>query len=222
MRRAQLLLLLSAAVALGLLLAGCGSSTSGGAGASAGSGGSSGGTSGPDGRFRLGTRLPPALANRPAPTIKLTDAAGGTLDTASLVGTPYLVTFLYTNCPDVCPLIGEEIHQALQQIGTADTRRLRVVAVSVDPRHDNAAAVKAWLKRHQEPPEFHYLIGSEAQLKPVWKEWFAQPQIEGDPESSHSAVIWLVDRQGRLATNVSAGVAFDPSDLAADLRTLVN
>ncbi|MCW2952103.1 MAG: alkyl hydroperoxide reductase/Thiol specific antioxidant/Mal allergen [Conexibacter sp.] len=227
--------------ALGLLVAGCGSSGAGGSGGSSGAGGSAGSGggsaaaatgpgatsaaggsgSGTGARFRIGTTLPPGLANKPAPAIKLTDARGGTFDTASLTGTPYLVTFLYTNCPDVCPLIGDEIRQALDGLG-ADAQRVGVVAVSVDPRHDDAAAVQAWLKRHREPPQFHYLIGSEAQLAPVWKAWYAAPQIPGDPNSAHSAVVWLVDRRGRIATKVDAGAAFDPHALAGDVRTLLN
>ena len=53
-----------------------------------------------------------------------------------------LVTFLYTNCPDVCPLIAEHLNTALRQLGTtrADTR---VLAVSVDPNGDTPSAVRA-------------------------------------------------------------------------------
>jgi protein SCO1/2 len=134
---------------------------------------------------------------------------------------PYLVTFLYANCPDVCPLIGDELRQALERLGP-DARRVAVVAVSVDPRGDSAEAVRAWLDRHREPAQFHYLIGSAAQLRPVWKAWFAAPQIAGKPDSTHTAAVWLVDAEGRLTGKVSAGVAFDPNALARDLRTLLS
>jgi protein SCO1/2 len=173
-----------------------------------------------NGRFAVADPLPPGLAGRPAPPIHLPDARGGTFDTSTLAGTPYLVTFLYTNCPDVCPLIGEEIRGALERLGP-DARRVAVVGVSVDPRHDTAAAARVWLKRHREAPQFHYVIGSEQQLAPVWKAWFAAPQIVGDPESAHTAVLWLVDRRGRLAAKVSAGAAFDPGGLAHDLGALL-
>lgn len=98
---------------------------------------------------------------------------------------------------------------------------MAVVAVSVDPRGDSAEAVRTWLARHREPSQFHYLIGSEARLAPVWKAWFAAPQIAGKPGSTHTAAVWLVDARGRLTGKVSAGVAFDPSGLARDLRTLL-
>ena len=57
-----------------------------------------------------------------------------------------LVTFLYTNCPDVCPLIAEHLNTALRRLGErADTR---VLAVSVDPKGDTPAAVRQFRRRH--------------------------------------------------------------------------
>jgi protein SCO1 len=194
------------ALALAVALAGCGSAASG---------------SPQHGRFAIAQAPPAGLAGRPAPAIHLAEGRGGTFDTRTLAGRPYLVTFLYTNCPDVCPLIGDEIREALAALGPA-SRRVAAIAVSVDPRHDDAAAVRTWLARHREPPQFHYLIGSQRALAPVWRVWYAAPQIAGDPQSAHTAIVWLVDRRGRLAATVSAGVAFDPRGLARDLRTLLD
>ncbi len=46
-----------------------------------------------------------------------------------------LLTFLYTNCPDVCPLITQNLNEALQMLG-AKRDDVRVLAVSVDPEGD--------------------------------------------------------------------------------------
>jgi protein SCO1 len=164
--------------------------------------------------------LPAGLAGGPAPRIRLTDARGGSFDTASLAGRPYAVTFLYTTCPDVCPLIGEELRQALDDLGPR-AAGVAVVAISVDPVNDSAAAVRTWLARHREPPNFHYLIGSERQLQPYWRAYFAAPQIPGDPQSSHTAAIWLVDAQGRRVGSMSAGGPVSPSDIAHNLMRLL-
>jgi len=192
-----------------LLLAACGESGGGAATAS-----------GAAGHFAVAEPLPPGLAGRAAPRIRLADARGGTFDTRTLAGKPYLVTFLYANCPDVCPLIGAQLRETLARLGD-DARRVGVVAVSVDPRGDTPATVRAWLRRQREPAEFRYLIGSEAQLRPVWSAWYASPQIPGDPESAHTAIVWLVDARGRLAAKVSAGQPFDTAGLARDVRSLL-
>jgi protein SCO1 len=164
--------------------------------------------------------LPPGLAGRAAPPIRLADARGGTFDTRTLSGKPYLVTFLYANCPDVCPLIGAQLRDTLQQLGS-DARRVGVVAVSVDPRGDTPATVRAWLRRQREPSQFHYLVGSEHALAPVWRAWYAAPQIAGDPESAHTAIVWVVDSHARLAAKVAAGEPFDTRGLARDVRSLL-
>ncbi|HEY1833885.1 MAG TPA: SCO family protein [Solirubrobacteraceae bacterium] len=174
----------------------------------------------PVGGLRDATVLPAGLTNSPAPTIRLRDARGGTFNTHSLRGTPYAVTFLYTSCPDVCPLIGEELQTALSRLG-ADARQVSVLAVSVDPRGDTQANVRSWLALHREPTNFHYLIGSEQALKPTWDAYFVAPQIPGDPNSSHTAAIWLVDRQGRRVAEINAGVPVTPANLDYDFRALL-
>ena len=196
--------------ALALLAAGCGSSgdeepaTAGG------------------GRFVAAGTLPEGLAGRAAPEIRLTDARSGrAFDAADLRGRPYLVTFLFVNCPDVCPLIGQELRQTLELLGP-QTDDVAVVAVSVDPRHDTAEAVRTWLRRQRQPEQFHYLIGSEEQLEPVWKGFYAAPQQPGNPESAHTAVVWLIDAEGRLQGKVGAGQSFEPAALAQDVRTLLS
>lgn len=212
---APLALVLAAfGLALALVAGGCGSS-----GEDAG-GGTGTATSS---RFAAADTLPDGLAGKPAPPISLTDARSGrAFDAAErLKGKPYLVTFLFANCPDVCPLIGQELRQSLEELGP-QADGTAVVAVSVDPRGDTAEAAQTWLRRQRLPENFHYLIGSEAELSPVWRGFYAAPQIAGDPESAHTAVVWLVDAQGRLAGKVSAGMAFDPADLADDVRTLLS
>lgn len=208
MRRASLAIVLVCTAAL--IAAGCGSAGSSGGGA----------TNDGGGRFAVAEALPPGLAGRAAPTIRLADARGGSFDTRSLSGKPYLVTFLYANCPDVCPLIGAQLRDTLQELGD-DAQRVGVVAVSVDPRGDTPAAVRTWLRRQREPAQFHYLIGPEQSLAPVWRAWYAAPQIPGDPQSAHTAIVWLVDAHGRLTAKVAAGAPFDTRGLARDVRSLL-
>jgi protein SCO1 len=171
------------------------------------------------GAFR-GGQLPQGVDLRRAPRLRLRGASGGTFDTAVLRRRPYALTFLYVHCPDVCPLIGEEIGRALRLLGRR-AAQVAAVAVSVDPKGDTPEAVRAWLRRHRLPRNFHYLIGSERRLKPVWNAYYAAPQIPGRPESTHSASIWLIDRAGRWRTKFSAGLPVPPGDLAHDFRLLL-
>lgn len=171
------------------------------------------------GPFR-GNVLPEEIKGAPAPSFRLADARGGRYGSADAAGNPYIVTFLYTNCPDVCPLIGQELRQALTLLGRRG-REVAILAVSVDPKGDTAQAARAWLRRHRLPANFHYLIGDERRLRPVWGAYFAAPQVPGRADSAHSASIWLIDAEGRIATKYSGGFPVRPADIAHDLRLLL-
>jgi protein SCO1 len=172
------------------------------------------------GAFR-GGRLPDGIAGKRAPTFRLRDARGGRLDTRRLTGRPYVITFLYTDCRDVCPLIGREIGDAIAELGPR-RREVAALAVSVDPERDTAGAVRRWLTERRLPQNFHYLIGRRRELKPVWKAYYVGPQPANEPESLHTASIWLVDRRGRLRTKFSGGMPIPRGDIAHDLELLLD
>ena len=170
--------------------------------------------------FVTAAAMPRGLGGRAVPRFNLTDARGGRVSSAQLGGRPYVLTFLYVHCVDVCPLIGSEIQAALAKLG-ARASAVNVVAISVDPRGDTRPAVKRWLTGHHEPANFHYLIGSVRQLAPVWKAFYVSPQTPGDPHSTHTAVIWLINRGGRPVALIPAGVPIDTNNLAHDLGVLI-
>jgi protein SCO1/2 len=160
-----------------------------------------------------GDPLPRGLAGAPGPAIALRDARGGRFGTAGLAGRPYLVTFLYTHCPDECPATAAAIAVALDDLG-AQARRVGVLAVSVDPRRDTARAARAFLRRHRLGANVHYLIGDAAQLRPVWRRWM----VAGS--TTHSLTTWLVDARGRLRA-VYNGEVPSAADLTHDLAALL-
>jgi hypothetical protein len=63
-----------------------------------------------------------AKGNPPAPDFTLTDQFGASDALSSFKGRPVALTFLYTNCPDVCPLIASNLHQTYKQLGNQAAR----------------------------------------------------------------------------------------------------
>ena len=125
----------------------------------------------------------PGRSRRPVPRFTLLDVWGGSFFSARPTRRPYVLTFLYVHCVDVCPLIGSEIHGRAAKLG-AQAGKLNVVGISVEPRGDTRPVVVA----AHEPADFHYLIGSPRQLAPVWKAFYVSPQTPGNPRSTHTAV----------------------------------
>jgi protein SCO1 len=153
-----------------------------------------------------------------APSFALHDAAGKRVALSAQRGRLVLVTFLYTHCPDVCPLIAEHLNQALRDLGP-DRRDVRVLAVSVDPKRDTPAAVRLYARRHRLLPQFRYLTGRERQLAPVWKAYHVAVN-PGDLDSvDHTAYTVLIDSRGRERVIYDAKVR--PRDVVHDVRSLL-
>jgi len=162
--------------------------------------------SGGSGRFAGGELNPP----QPTPDFTLTDQSGQKVSMADQRGKLVLVTFLYTNCPDVCPLITQNLNQALQMLG-AKRDDVRVLAVSVDPEGDTPEAVSKYAQAHHLLPEFHYLIGTRDELTQVWKDYDVAA-VASDPELvDHTAYTMLVDESGE------GRVIYDASVKAKDV-----
>lgn len=85
---------------------------------------------------------------------------------SDLRGKAVLVTFLYTHCVDVCPLITANLRIVLQRLGPQE-RKVEIVAVSVDPRGDTRQSVATFLAAHHMTGRMKYLIGSAHELGPV-------------------------------------------------------
>jgi protein SCO1/2 len=155
---------------------------------------------------------------RTAPGFALRDQDGRLLRLADERGRIVLATFLYTHCPDVCPLIAENLNEALRELGSA-RGGVRVFAVSVDPARDTPAAVRSYARIHRLLPQFHYLIGSRKELRPVWHAWHVSA-VARDPDLvDHTAYTALIDQDGRERAIYDARVR--ARDVVHDVRLLL-
>jgi protein SCO1 len=160
-----------------------------------------------------GTELSPPHQADP---LSLKDAAGHRYTLSARKGRYVLVTFLYTHCPDVCPLIASNLNTALR--GSGPKANVEVVAVSVDPKRDTAQAVRAYAKRMHLDPRFHYLIGTRRELQPVWAAWHVTAQDKSLGVVNHIVYTALVDPRGRERLIYDAQVT--AQQVLHDLRLL--
>jgi len=161
----------------------------------------------------------PTLTHPAAPPdFRLRDQHGRSIHLAAERGKVVLITFLYTNCPDLCPLTATNINTALGTLGKA-RKRVVALAVSVDPRGDTHAAVAAFVRRHRLLPQFHYLTGTRSALSGVWRAYRVTAVRRPGDDVDHTLYTLLVDRTGK------GRVLFDSQasarDLAHDIRLLL-
>jgi protein SCO1/2 len=155
---------------------------------------------------------PPPLV----PEFRLKDQLGRTFGLKQPPGHWVFVTFLYTKCPDVCPLIATTLNNVLG-VNIAKHAGLEVLAVSIDPKNDTPAAVKAYIKNRGLLPRFHYLIGTRKELEPVWRNY----QVAVLPRTGgvgHTAWELLIDPRGRERVIYASNA--QPTDIIVDLARL--
>ena len=128
------------------------------------------------------------------------------------------MTFLYTYCPDVCPVIAGNLNAALR---TAPARRagLRVLSVSVDPERDTPGGRAPVRPRPPAAPTFSLAARHAAPSSSGSGTRTTSPCCPGPKKTvSHSTVQLLIDPEGRERLLYDAEV--QTADVVADLKTL--
>jgi protein SCO1 len=125
----------------------------------------------------------------------LPDQNGRVVRMSELRGKVVLLSFLFTHCEDECPIIAKTLAASLRSLGP-DRDRVRVVAVSVDPDGDTPAAVRAYATSHRLGPQFHWLLGPQTALAPIWQNYNIQVEPHSIDKIVHGAPVYLLDRDG--------------------------
>jgi protein SCO1/2 len=161
-----------------------------------------------------------ALAGGPAkaPDFALRDQHGRLIRRADERGRLVLLTFLYTRCPDVCPLIAENLNEVLRELGSSRAE-VRVIAVTVDPEHDTPRAVRAFIREHRLLPEFLYVTGARRQLQRVWQNYNVLSLRRNTQRVDHSALTLLIDGRGEMRLYYPPNVTSEP--VLRDVRNLL-
>jgi protein SCO1/2 len=164
-----------------------------------------------------GVLVPDATTAAP---FSLRDQNGERISLVGERGKLVLLSFLYTHCRDVCPLVAEHLSDAVRMLGHQSSA-VDIVAVTVDPEYDTPAVVRAFVRAHGLVPQFHWLLGTRNQLAPVWQGYNILVDVHGVDVVSHAAPVFLIDRSGRArvyyeSTASAAGIA---GDLRKLLRT---
>lgn len=151
---------------------------------------------------------------RRAPAFSLRDQDGLRVSLAGLRGRPVVIAFMDPLCKQECPIEGRGLALAERQVARAQRPTLLIVSVNPLARgRDARAAARKW----GISGDWHWLLGTHAQLAPVWRAY----DITVLPTTNdivHSTAVYLVDRRGFERAGFLA--PFLPQFVADDLRTL--
>lgn len=155
-----------------------------------------------------------------APDFSLTDQDGQPLSSADLRGKTLLIDFVFTQCPGPCPILTSSHVTVQDRLAEVVRDRVHFVSISLDPRNDTPAAMKAYGgARGVDFATWSFLTGPEDDVSQVVQAYGIGTTRDADGQLEHMIVTFLVDGDGRIIKRYT-GLEHDPSDIAGDLERL--
>ncbi|RWD94017.1 MAG: SCO family protein [Mesorhizobium sp.] len=165
--------------------------------------------------------------DKPMPDFTLRAADGRVVRPADLAGKVVVLQFIYTSCPDVCPLHAEKIAEVQKMVNSTPMKdRVDFVSIATDPRKDTPDALKAYGPTHGlGPANWLFLTTAPDQPEDTTRklaEAFGHKfTLTDDGYQMHGIVTHVIDKEGRWRANFH-GLNFQPINLVTFVNALTN
>jgi cytochrome oxidase Cu insertion factor (SCO1/SenC/PrrC family) len=130
-----------------------------------------------------------------APGFTLTDQFGKRVSLSSFRGKVVVLSFNDPECTTICPLTTTALLHAKELLGPAASR-VELLGVGANPNATQVKWVRAYSKAHGMTHKWHFLTGSLAQLKQVWRSYGIAAAVIGGA-IDHTPATYVIDAQGR-------------------------
>jgi protein SCO1/2 len=138
------------------------------------------------------------------PPFSFTNEDGKPLGSKELAGKPYLVAFMFTRCPSICPELTRRM-KTVDEAAKKSKKTLQLVSISVDPENDKPEVLNAYAKKQGADVEnWAFLTGDHREIAKTSEEGFKMAfsgQIdETKPHLgiTHGSHLILVDQVGQI------------------------
>jgi protein SCO1 len=107
-------------------------------------------------------------ANYAIPDVRLVRQDGAVVNLGAELndGRPVMLSFIYTSCTSVCPLISHTLSQLQSKLGD-NPGRVHLVSISIDPEQDDPARLREYAKTFHAGPEWQHYTGTLAASQAV-------------------------------------------------------
>lgn len=153
----------------------------------------------------------------PASPFHLIDHTGEPLALEDLKGKVVVLTFVYTRCPDVCPLAIGHYLTMQEELGELVDDSVALVLVTTDPDWDTPERLHRFTRI--EGGRWHFLSGERARLEEMWRDYDVYVTVNPQGVIQHEYKVYLIDRQGMIRYRY--GGLFSPEDAVSDIRSLL-
>lgn len=140
----------------------------------------------------------PALASTPwgagyFPNVSLTTHDGATVRLYDdlLRGKAVAINAVYTSCKDECPLETARLVQLQRLLGDRVGKDIFFYSISIDPKRDTPAVLKAYAEKFGVGPGWLFLTGHEADIKLVVRKLGLSRRNDGLNRDGHQPILML-------------------------------
>jgi protein SCO1/2 len=157
----------------------------------------------------------------------LQDATGRTVSLSGLRGKVVVLNFVYTNCPDVCPLHAERIAELQTMINQTPMKAMvAFVTITTDPQRDRGTVLSDYGQAQGlDPVNWMFLTAPPDQPEDATRkiaEAYGLKFTAGDDGMQmHGTVTHVIDQDGRLRARFH-GLKFEPVNFVAFVNALTN
>jgi protein SCO1 len=156
----------------------------------------------------------------PAPDFSLTNQNNQPFTKTQLLGHPWVGDFIFTTCPDMCPIMSTRMSTLQAQLPA----EVKLVSFTVDPKHDTPAILATYAQQyHAEDGRWFFLTGPEAIQESIvsgMKLHFKAAQ--GASPIEHSPDFVLVDAKGVIRSYYDSNVPGQIDLLTHDVQRLLS
>lgn len=168
-----------------------------------------------------------------APDFTLMDHLGNSVSIRDFRGRTVVLTFLYTYCPDYCPLITAKFVAIEKTYHESLGDDVVFIAITTDPQRDTPERIREYSDAYGY--EGYFLTGPSEELESVWEDYGVYVEYvelgESDADSAnilggvgeygvnHTTKVLLIDKEGTVRV-VHLGASWETEDLVNDIIIL--
>lgn len=135
--------------------------------------------------------------SRPAPGFTLSDQFGRPVSLASFRGKVVLLAFTDSECTTICPMTTSAMVDAKAMLGKAGSQ-VELLGIDANPASTSLEDVWSYSELHGMLRQWHFLTGSLAELRSVWRGYNVEAAIENG-EITHTPALFVIDPRGQEA-----------------------
>ena len=155
-----------------------------------------------------------------APELALVNQSGQPLTLTNLRGKVVLLTFTYSTCVDVCPLITAAMATLQQRLTAVERQQVFFLSVTTQPEVDTPAVLHAYANRlGVDLTSWAFLTGDPQAVQAVWQAFGLTVNRRAKGVVDHPAWTLLVNREGMVQYRY-LGSLLEVETILEDIRIL--